>query len=126
MLRVLNLSPLFLLAACVGTSDAPTAAAQGRECFNVGQVSGFSERDGPVVRVHASVNRSYDLELVGPSCDDVGWAGAIAIDSVPSRWLCVGDRPTQGRVRFRDTASRRVISCQIASVARVEQPAVPQ
>lgn len=125
MLRTLSLSSLVLLAACAGSSDPASPAAEGKDCFNVGQVSGFSELEGDAVRVHASVNRSYDLELAGPSCDDVAWSGSIAIDAVPSRWMCVGDRPVQSRVRFRDSASRRVISCQVVNVSR-SAPETPE
>jgi hypothetical protein len=117
MFRALILPPLFLLAACAGPAP-PDRRAEGGDCFNVGQISGFSELEGPAVRVKTSVDRSYDLELSGPSCDDVSWAQAIAIDAAPSRWICVGNIPVQGRVRFRDPASRRVTSCQITRVSR--------
>ena len=117
MFRALILPSFFLLSSCAG-SVPPDRRAQGGDCFNVGQVSGFSELDGPAVRIKASVNRSYDLDLSGPSCDDVSWAQGIAIDAAPSRWMCVGDIPVQGHVRFRDAASRRVTSCQVTRISR--------
>lgn len=120
MLRALSFSLLFPLAACAGSSGSPDQRAEAGDCFNVGQVSGFSEQPGSAVRVHTSVNRSYDLELTGPSCDDVGWARSIALDAAPSRWMCVGDQPVQGRVRFRDSGSQSVTSCQVTRVTRSE------
>lgn len=113
--------PLILgLSACAAApEESAQAPPDGRECFNVSMVSGFSDAGEDKVRLRVSSSRQYDLTLRGPQCDDVEWAHAIAVESRPSSWICVGDSPGQGEVRFRDSASRRVVSCYVDSVERV-------
>lgn len=109
-------------AACAAPPPSSTGAvgSSARDCFNADQISGFSEAEGAAIRVSPGPGRDYELTLVGPSCDDVAWAQAVAIDASPTSYVCTGETPSQGTVMFRDSGTRRVVRCQITEVRRLE------
>lgn len=114
-----------IAAACAAatqnqTGDASSAPG-GRDCFNVRNVSGFNPQQGNVVRISAGPSRDYDLELRGPSCDRVQWSDRVAIEGHPSSWICVGDGPSSGELRFRDLGDSVPTTCLITSVRRAPQ-----
>lgn len=119
MTRLIALTALALVAGCA-PQPRPNASAPGlaRECFLASQISGFSDARGATIRVQPSVDKTFSLTLLGPGCDDVGWAGEIAIESNPSPSICTDAGTSQGRVLFRDGASNRVVRCEIVSVVR--------
>lgn len=123
------LPTLALLAATGCVADAPNgpeagvAARDGRDCFNVQFVSGYSSVDRDTVRLDAGPRQRYDVDIQGPLCDQIDWTQRIALESTPSSWICVGSQAGQGEVHFRDPATRRRTSCYIQEVRRVaEEP----
>lgn len=107
-----------MLASHAGALQNRTAPSD-RDCFNTSFVSGFSTVDRDTVRLDAGPRRSYDVDLLGPGCDQLNWTESLALESSPSSWICVGDGPSQGNISFRDPATRQRISCFIQNVRRV-------
>lgn len=105
-------------AAGCAPAPAPTTGL-ARECFRVDQVNGFSDARGASIRVTPSVGKTFALDLIGPGCEDVGWADQIALEGSPSPSICTGGSVSQGRVLFRDTASSQLVRCEIAAVTRI-------
>jgi hypothetical protein len=115
---------VLLVGACAGadgTDAAGSVAARGdRDCFNVSMVSGYNTVDRDTIRLRAGPSAQYDVDLSGAQCNMIEWSQSLAIESSPSSWICVGSQVGQGEVHFRDTATRRRISCYIEDVRRVE------
>lgn len=99
------------------------AAPDGRDCFNVSMVQGFSSVGKTTVRLDLGPGPKYDVNIAGAQCDQIDWSQRIALESSTSSWICVGDAIGQGNVYFRDPATRRRLSCYIEDVRRVSEPA---
>jgi hypothetical protein len=111
-------------AACAALDQPQPEGADraGRDCFNVGMVTGYETVDTDTIRLDAGPSAKYDVDLSGGQCRDVDWTQRLAIDSTPSSWLCVGSQPGQGNIRFRDPPTRRAVSCYIQAVRRAPAP----
>ncbi len=118
---LLPLAALLGAAACAPTTTqtAQSAAApSGRDCFNARMVNGYSSIAPETVRVTVGANKDYDLAISGPGCSSVTWSMQVALTTPPGQsWICVGDRPAQGRIGFRDSAMGPT-SCLIDSVSK--------
>lgn len=81
------------LAAACTTGNPQSAQAEqrdGRQCFNVSQVSGFHAVDRDTVQVTVGARTVYQLEIVGV-CPDVDWSLRVGIRSTSgSSWVCSG------------------------------------
>lgn len=111
------------LAGCTASQaqDTTSSRQDGRDCFNVRMVSGYSSVDRDTIRLDAGPRRSYEVDISGPMCDQVDWTQRIALESNPGSWICVGDRVGQGEIHFRDFATRQRVSCFIDAVRRVQE-----
>ena len=81
-----------LAAACTTGNQQSAQAAQreGRQCFNVSQVSGFHAVDRDTVQVTVGARTVYQLEIVGV-CPDINWSLRVGIRSTSgSNWVCSG------------------------------------
>lgn len=117
-----------LLCSACAASDSPDAGAQaraGRDCFNVGQINGYTTVDRDTVRVSYGASTRYDIDIQGPQCDMVEWAHRLAIEATPSSWICVGRQVGQGNIYFRDSATRQRVKCYIEDVRRVAEAEKP-
>ncbi len=125
-LHALALGAFLAAAACAPTASQTGAApTTGADCFNASFISGYSNVDENTIRVSAGPSREYDLDLEGAGCRDIKWANAVAVVSRPSSYICTGDRPGLGDVKFRDSGSRQITSCFITEVSRYVKPAPP-
>jgi hypothetical protein len=123
MMRLCAALLLLALSACAapdGVETSAGASAQaGRDCVDMGLVTGYEAVDRDTVRLRAGPSTEYDVDLIGAQCNTVEWSQRIAIESTPSSWVCVGNRIGQGRIYFRDSAVNRRVSCYIGDVRRV-------
>ncbi len=81
-----------LLAGCAA-SDGPvpmaSAREDGRECFFLSQVSGFSSAGRDSIKVSVGPRRDYEFKTFG-SCPDIDYANAIAFDQNGPGTICRG------------------------------------
>lgn len=80
------------LAACTSaqTSGPRSADQQGRQCFLVSQVNGFTPIDRDTVDVRVSTREVFRLELIG-ACQDIDWALRVGIRARGGgAWVCQG------------------------------------
>ncbi|MCB2047857.1 MAG: hypothetical protein KDE32_06465 [Novosphingobium sp.] len=83
--------PVMLLAGCAA-NDAPattTAAEDGRDCFFLSQVNGFSDAGKNRVNVNVGPGRTYEFETFG-SCPELNYSLAIAFDQKGPGTICKG------------------------------------
>lgn len=88
-----------LLSACASydqpeSSSASTAAASGRQCFWLSQVSGFNDApDDRVgsdrIYVHTGPSQTYLFETFGP-CPDLNFSETIGFDQNGPGQICNG------------------------------------
>lgn len=122
MKRFLPLPALLMAAACAADApNRPPTASDGRDCFNVQFVTGYSSVDRDTVRLDAGPRQRYDVDIRGPLCDQIDWTQRIALESTPSSWICTGRQAGQGEIHFRDPGTRRRTSCYIEAVRRVAE-----
>lgn len=105
------------LQACgVRPSPLPTTLAQ--ECFRADAIDGFFDAKGSTVRVSPSAGREYTLTLLGPGCDDIGWAEAISVNFSGSPVVCTGAANDATQIQFSDRSNGREVRCILARVVK--------
>lgn len=100
-LAVLSVLALpFVLASCMSPSgkapdaSAKGAAGEGRSCFFLNQVTGFSRAPGAKsgsaqILVHVGVKDSYLFETLGP-CPDLDWSERLGFAQRTPGTICEG------------------------------------
>lgn len=124
-MRLLHALAVLTMAAACAAADQhqpSEAGAGGRDCFNVSMVTGYETVDGDTIRLDAGPSTKYEVDLSGGQCRNVDWTQRLAIESMPSSFVCVGSQPGQGNIHFRDPATQRRVSCYIEDVRRVQTP----
>ena len=81
-----------LLFGCAAPDAAPPAASaanDGRDCFFLSQVSGFTSAGRDKINVSVGPRRNYEFKTFG-SCPDIDFANAIAFDQNGPGTICRG------------------------------------
>lgn len=94
--------------------DAPAETAAERDCFNARSINGFGVIDSDTLRLSVGASRDYEVDVYRAGCFSLRWADQIAVVAEGSNWICVGDRPAQGRI-VTDEGDR----CRIREVRRI-------
>lgn len=91
------LAAALLVSACAG-ENAPSAEAAGSpvaatartsRCFFPSDVNGWRAAGDQTVYVRVSVNRVFQMKLMGP-CPDIDWSQTIGIEHRGSPQICSG------------------------------------
>ncbi|MGE3745501.1 MAG: DUF6491 family protein [Sphingomonadaceae bacterium] len=80
------------LSACAsGSGDTASAASagNGRDCFNISQVSGFSRATNDQVYVHTGPSDVWLFDTFG-YCPDLNFTEQLALEATPTSWVCRG------------------------------------
>ena len=81
-----------VLTGCAPADSSPATTAaldDGRECFFLSQVSGFSSAGRDRINVSVGPRRTYEFKTFG-SCPDIDYANAIAFDQNGPGTICRG------------------------------------
>jgi hypothetical protein len=98
---------------------AGNAAAHGRDCFNPGFVTSYTNTSRNIVRLKLEPGDEYDITLLGAQCDQVDWTHRVALDASPSSLICVGNQAGQGDAYFQDPITHQHVACAITNVVYV-------
>jgi hypothetical protein len=80
-----------VLTSCAA-QESPTVASaseDGKECFFLSQVSGFTEAGRDRINVNIGPRRTYEFKTFG-SCPQIDTANAIAFDQTGPGTICRG------------------------------------
>ncbi len=80
------------LTGCAASdTSAPVASAleDGRECFFLSQVSGYTSGGRDMINVNVGPGRTYEFKTFG-SCPDIDYANAIGFDQKGPGTICRG------------------------------------
>jgi hypothetical protein len=87
---VLALAAAAALSACATPpADQAAAPAEGRDCFNASNASGFSYIDENHILVRVGASRRYILTTMF-NARDLDWTQAIGLRST-TNWICTGN-----------------------------------
>jgi hypothetical protein len=104
-----------------GAAGAANAAGYGRDCFNPGFVTSYTNTSRNIVRLKLEPGDEYDITLLGAQCDQVDWTHRVALDASPSSLICVGNQAGQGDAYFHDPITHQRVACAITNVAHVPE-----
>jgi hypothetical protein len=118
-LTIAALGAFLLATACAPTAThiaaAGSASTARSACFNTDFLGGYTKVDNDTIVARGGISREYELDLLGPGCQNIQWSHAFAIVVKPSPWICPGDKVGAGDIQFSDNTSG-VTACRAIAV----------
>jgi len=81
-----------ILTGCAASDTSPpvaTAREDGRECFFLSQVSGYTSGGRDMINVSVGPRQTYEFKTFG-ACPDIDYANAIGFDQKGPGTICRG------------------------------------